>query len=304
LKLNRRFRRIIIKSLFYQRSIALNGQNPMSAYNEDEYEYEIWYPGILVDIREEWQPFFRENKHFLRSADTALRMRDKPITPRGLEIFNAYQLTPPNLVKVILVGQDPYYQLLSSGETKATGCSFSLRPYDEPTKSLKTIFQELESDIPGFVRPDHGNLESWAEQGVFLLNSSLTTDIGEANQHQVQWKEFIAATIRYLEELNPDLCYIMWGAEARKLNTGSKFKKFCAAHPASRGNQFLGCRHFSSVNKHLVERGIDPIDWTSICDKTKPLPNEGEAKVKKSKPKSKKLPEIRMPPMKLKPKRN
>lgn len=233
-----------------------------------DYEYEEWFDDIFTHIRPEWRKFFNDNRLFLESANIALKYCNTPITPRGLEIFTAYEWTAPEEVKVILVGQDPYYQVLSSGETKAVGASFSLRPYDTITQSLRTIYTELKNDIPGFKPPNHGNLESWARQGVMLLNTSLTTDVGVANQHQVQWKEFVDSTIRYLEELNPNICYIMWGAEARKLKTGSKFVKFCAAHPASRSGGFLGCKHFSKVNNHLIERGIEPIDWTSICTKS------------------------------------
>lgn len=232
-----------------------------------------WYPIILSAIRPEWKEFFNNNSEYLRQINQLLLTHNT--TPRGLEIFTAYQLIDPNNIKVVIIGQDPYYQELGfldhTGRyaTKAMGAAFSLRPMDPNAQSLTMIYKELERSIPDFRRPSHGYLESWAQQGVFLLNSSLTTNIGEANCHPITWKIFIAKTIEYIESRNPNLCYVRWGRNAQKLPVGNSFMKFDAAHPANRnggrGEGFIGCNHFNLVNEHLVSRGLTPIDWLSIC---------------------------------------
>lgn len=229
-----------------------------------------WYPQILELIRPEWQPFFRENDVFLRSISQMLTRSGHNITPRGLEIFTAFQWVNPYDIKVVIIGQDPYYQELDGGMTKAMGAAFSLRPWDRNARSLDMIYKELCSSVPGFTKPSHGYLESWAQQGVFLLNSSLTTVVGTPDMHPITWKSFIAKTIEFIEKHNKNLCYIRWGQNAKKLPVGNSLMKFDAAHPASRhgnanGDGFIGCNHFNQVNDHLMSKGIQPIDWTSIC---------------------------------------
>jgi uracil-DNA glycosylase len=231
---------------------------------------EEWYKIIHECIREEWQPFFIENKALIKNTYKSIyrNCSYRLTTPRGIEIFSAFEWTDPNNIRVIIVGQDPYPQLIKTPEgdvTRAMGAAFSLRKHDPNAVSLDTIYRELEDSVEGFVKPNHGDLESWAKQGVFLLNKSLTTVINTPNAHSGKWDEFVSRVIEYVEQLNPYVCYILWGKEAQKIPAGNKHMKFMANHPAARNGGFLGCNHFNKVNKYLESKGLEPIDWTSIC---------------------------------------
>lgn len=226
-----------------------------------------WFPQILSDIRSEWRPFFLANQGYLQSIDRLLKLSGPNITPRGLEIFIGYQWVNPYNIKVVIIGKSPDPRLLPNGMTKAMGASYSLRPLDTDIKNLNTIYEELSRSIPGFTKPSHGYLETWGQQGVFFLNSSLTTLIGQSGAHPIQWKIFLDKTIEYIEKCSPNLCYIRWGQDAKKLPVSNSLMKFDAKQPVgnTNGQGFFGCNHFNLVNEHLMSRGIEPIDWTSIC---------------------------------------
>jgi uracil-DNA glycosylase len=207
---------------------------------------------------EEFQsPYFRELKAFL-VKETA----SGTIYPPGKLIFNAFQHTPFNNVKVVILGQDPYH-----GTGQAHGLCFSVPTPVKPPPSLVNIFKELHSDL-GIAVPSHGNLEGWADQGVLLLNATLTVRAGEAGSHQNRgWELFTDAVIGKISQLKSHIAFLFWGryAQAKEsLVDGDKHLVLKAAHPSplSAYNGFFGCSHFSKTNLFLEQKGITPVNWT------------------------------------------
>lgn len=186
----------------------------------------------------------------------------KTIYPTGSLIFNAYNATPFDQVKVVILGQDPYH-----GPGQAHGLSFSV-PSGVPTPpSLRNIFKELAADL-GLRKPESGDLTPWTQQGVFLLNASLTVRAGEPMSHaQIGWSRFTDATIQALSDRRQHLVFLLWGKFAQEkaaLINPERHLILQAAHPSplSAHQGFLGCRHFSQTNAYLVKHRIDPIDWS------------------------------------------
>jgi uracil-DNA glycosylase len=202
-------------------------------------------------------PSFNKLKSFL-VQETGSRT----IYPPGSLIFNAFQHTPFDNVKVVILGQDPYH-----GEDQAHGLCFSVPPNIKTPPSLVNIFKELRADL-GIDIPAHGNLESWADQGVLLLNATLTVRAGEAGSHQKQgWETFTDSVIGKISQLKSHVVFLLWGryAQAKEaLVDGDKHLILKAAHPSplSAYNGFYGCSHFSKTNNFLVQKGIEPVDWT------------------------------------------
>lgn len=202
------------------------------------------------------QPYFQSIAAFLRREKEA----GKVIYPPGPLIFNAFNSTPFDQVKVVILGQDPYH---NPGE--AMGLSFSVPRGIATPPSLKNIYKELNSDV-GVPIPAHGDLSSWAKQGVFLLNAMLTVEHKQAQSHQhIGWQNFTDAVIRKLSEQREHLVFMLWGNFARKkasLIDASRHLILEAAHPSPlAGGAFFGCKHFSQANAYLEEHGLTPIDW-------------------------------------------
>ena len=184
----------------------------------------------------------------------------KKIFPPGSQIFRAFDLTPVDKLKVVILGQDPYH-----GPGQAHGLSFSV-PADMPAPpSLKNIFKEIESDL-GVKMSGYPNLEKWASQGVLLLNAVLTVQSGAAASHsKIGWEEFTDAVIKYISDNCEGVVFLLWGNFARgksALIDHSRHHVLEAAHPSplARG-AFFGCRHFSQTNALLESQGKTPIDW-------------------------------------------
>jgi uracil-DNA glycosylase len=223
-------------------------------------------PEINPNIEEGWKkilweefqsPYFQELKAFL-VEETGSRT----IYPPGKLIFNAFQHTPFNHVKVVILGQDPYH-----GAGQAHGLCFSVPSHIKPPPSLVNIFKELHSDL-GIAVPSHGNLERWADQGVLLLNATLTVRAGEAGSHQNRgWEIFTDAVIGKISQLKSHVAFLLWGRYAmakESLVDGDKHLVLKAAHPSpfSAYNGFFGCSHFSKTNRFLEQNGIAPVNWT------------------------------------------
>ena len=219
-----------------------------------------------VKIEESWKrvlapefekPYFQELAHQLHEEKRAGRT----IYPPGPLIFNAFNLTPFDQVKVVIIGQDPYH-----GPGQAEGLSFSV-PHGMPLPpSLVNIYKEIETDLGVTLHKD-GSLRGWAEQGVFLLNAVLTVRAGQPTSHsRIGWAEFTDAVIRTLSDQREGLVFLLWGNFARSkrelIDTG-RHTVLEAAHPSplARG-AFFGCRHFSQTNRILQSQGLAPIDWT------------------------------------------
>ncbi|MBP5333093.1 MAG: uracil-DNA glycosylase [Bacteroidales bacterium] len=202
------------------------------------------------------KPYFASLVRFLHQEKAA----GKVIYPPGGEIFRAFELTPVDKVKVVILGQDPYH-----GPGQAMGLSFSVRDGIPAPPSLKNIFKEIEDDL-GIRMSGSTNLEKWAREGVLLLNSVLTVQAGIPTSHgNIGWQEFTDAVIRYLSEHRSGIVFLLWGKYAvnkASLIDASKHYVLTAAHPSplARG-AFFGCRHFSKANSILASEGKEPIDW-------------------------------------------
>lgn len=218
-----------------------------------------------VKIEQSWKdalqsefdkPYFASLVRFLHSEKSA----GKIIYPPGGSIFRAFELTPVDKVKVVILGQDPY-----PGKGQAMGLSFSVPEGIPAPPSLKNIFKEIEDDL-GIRMSGCPDLRRWAEQGVLLLNSSLTVEAGQPNSHsRIGWTEFTDAVIKYLSDNRSGIVFLLWGNYAKNkkwLIDTARHHVLEAAHPSplARG-AFFGCRHFSKTNEILVREGKTPIDW-------------------------------------------
>ena len=202
------------------------------------------------------KPYFASLVRFLHGE----REQGFRVYPPGSQIFKAFELTPVDKVKVVILGQDPYH-----GPGQAMGLSFSVPDNVPAPPSLKNIFKEIESDL-GIRMSGRPNLEKWASQGVLLLNAILTVRAGVAASHsKIGWEEFTDAVIKYLSDNCNGIVFLLWGNFARSkkaLIDSSRHYVLEAAHPSplARG-AFFGCRHFSQTNNILISRGLAPIDW-------------------------------------------
>lgn len=203
------------------------------------------------------KPYFRQIALHLKTE----KSQGKTIYPPGSLIFNAFNTTPIDKVKAVILGQDPYH-----GPRQAHGLCFSVQKGVPPPPSLVNIFKELHDDI-GINIPDHGNLTHWAEQGVFLLNASLTVRAGEPMSHaKIGWAVFTDTVIRKISEEKKHVVFLLWGKfaqEKKVLIDEAKHLLLKAAHPSplSANAGFFGCRHFSKTNDWLTRNRIDPVDW-------------------------------------------
>lgn len=190
------------------------------------------------------------------------KSQGKIIYPPGSCIFNAFNTTPIDKIKVVILGQDPYH-----GPRQAHGLCFSVQNGVAPPPSLVNIFKELHDDV-GVPIPNHGDLTRWAQQGVFLLNASLTVRAGEPMSHsKIGWASFTDMVIRTISDKREHVVFLLWGKfaqEKRALIDETKHLVLRAAHPSplSASAGFFGCRHFSKTNEYLMRHGIDPIDWS------------------------------------------
>ena len=202
------------------------------------------------------KPYFESLVRFLHKE----KADGQVIYPPGSQIFRAFDLTPVEQVKVVILGQDPYH-----GPGQAHGLSFSVPANVPAPPSLKNIFKEIETDL-GVQMSGYPDLEKWARQGVLLLNAVLTVRGGQAASHsKIGWQEFTDAVIKYISDNCEGVVFMLWGNFARtkaELIDHSRHVVLEAAHPSplARG-AFFGCRHFSCANEALASFGRTPIDW-------------------------------------------
>lgn len=221
----------------------------------------------MVQLEKSWlnilhQEFEKPYMQALKSFLSQEKASGKTIYPPSDQIFSAFDLTPFDKVKVVIIGQDPYH-----GEAQAHGLSFSVNKGIAVPPSLRNIYKELVSDI-GIQMPSHGYLKHWADQGVLLLNATLTVRANEAGSHQKKgWENFTDEAIKQLNTQRNDLVFLLWGNFARSKKTFiNRHKILEAAHPSplSAHNGFFNCKHFSQTNAFLVEKGLSPIDWQIV----------------------------------------
>ena len=219
----------------------------------------------MVNIGNDWdellcgefdKPYYKQLRAFLKDE-----YRRYKIYPDMYSIFNALKFTAYNKVSVVILGQDPYH-----GENQAHGLAFSVQKGIATPKSLINIYKELHDDCGCYI-PNNGYLKKWADQGVLLLNTSLTVRAGQANSHKDKgWECFTDRVIELLNERKDGIVFLLWGANAKSklsLITAPQHHVLSAPHPsplsASRG--FFGCGHFSKANELLSSMGKKPIDW-------------------------------------------
>jgi uracil-DNA glycosylase len=216
------------------------------------------HPSWLEPLGQEFaQPYMAELKRFLVGE----KQGGKRIFPAGSNWFRALDLTPLDKVRVVILGQDPYH-----GPGQAHGLCFSVPGGVQPPPSLVNIFKELEGDL-GLKPARHGFLEHWAQQGVLLLNSVLTVEMGRAASHREKgWERFTDAIILEVNAKAEPVVFMLWGSYAQKkaafVDT-TKHLVLKAPHPSplSAHSGFFGCRHFSRANAFLESRGLPPVDW-------------------------------------------
>ena len=218
-----------------------------------------------VQIEESWKQLLSdqfEAEYFLQLKNFLVEEKKKYVVyPPGPLIFNAFNKTPVDKVKVVIMGQDPYH-----GQGQAHGLCFSVPRGIKPPPSLVNIFKELQSDL-GIQPPDHGCLEKWAENGVLLLNATLTVRANQPRSHfNKGWEIFTNVAVERLARHRRHLVFFLWGNDAKmkeSLIDPNQHLILKAAHPSpfSANNGFFGCKHFSLINQYLTTQGKDPIDW-------------------------------------------
>ncbi len=216
-------------------------------------------PGWKAILKSEFsKPYFQQAVTFIKME----KAQGKTIYPPGSLIFNAFDKTPFEQLKVVLIGQDPYH-----GPGQAHGLSFSVMDGINPPPSLINIFKELHADI-GMPIPKTGNLTPWAQQGVLLLNAALTVRANEPASHsKIGWMEFTDAVIKKISDQKTGIVFLLWGRFAQDkqvLIDETKHHVLKAAHPSpfSADKGFFGCKHFSKTNELLMKEGKDPVDWS------------------------------------------
>lgn len=220
---------------------------------------------MKVKIEESWAEKLSEefDKDYFHSLTEFVKeeYQQQTIYPQGKDIFNAFNHCPFNRVKVVILGQDPYH-----GPGQAHGLAFSVKERIPFPPSLLNIFKELHRDM-GIPVPPQGNLEKWADQGVLLLNATLTVRAHQAGSHQKKgWEEFTDSVIKILAEKRENIVFMLWGSYAQKkaaVISDKNHLKLYAPHPSplSAHRGFFGCGHFSNANSYLKRNGIKEIKW-------------------------------------------
>lgn len=215
-----------------------------------------------------WQDFLKTEcaKQYMQDTLAVVaqkRSQGIAVYPAQSHVFSAFDATPLDEIKVVMLGQDPYH-----GEGQAHGLCFSVLPeLCKLPPSLKNIYKELATDIAGFSIPEHGYLQRWAEQGVFLLNTVLTVEQGQAHSHKhLGWEQFTDQVIAHINQHCEGVVFILWGAHAQKKGKGidsSRHYVLNGPHPSplSAHRGFFGCQHFSKTNQLLTQQGKSAIDW-------------------------------------------
>ncbi|MDZ7277631.1 uracil-DNA glycosylase [Pantoea eucrina] len=214
---------------------------------------------VLAEEKE--KPYFKETLKAVAEA----RAAGITVYPPQKDVFNAFRLTELGDIKVVILGQDPYH-----GPNQAHGLAFSVLHGVAIPPSLLNMYKELEQDIAGFTRPQHGFLESWAKQGVLLLNTVLTVEAGKAHSHaRLGWETFTDNVISAINTHLEGVIFLLWGSHAQKKGSiidAQRHHVLKAPHPSplSAHRGFFGCKHFSQANALLTQAGQRPIDWMPV----------------------------------------
>ncbi|KAK3816189.1 MAG: uracil-DNA glycosylase-like protein [Benniella sp.] len=209
------------------------------------------------------KPYFMELKKFLKQEDAG----GQKIFPPKPDIYSWSRFTPLPSVRVVILGQDPYH-----GDNQAHGLCFSVKKPVRPPPSLLNMFKLLKTDIPGFQIPNHGYLESWARQGVLMVNSAMTVRAHQANSHKGKgWEKLLDAVIKTINDQRRNVVFLLWGKDAQNrgvLIDKNKHLVLQSVHPSplSANRGFFDCQHFSKANKYLEDHGQPAINWNSLVD--------------------------------------
>ena len=224
-----------------------------------------------MTVKASWQKLIAEQKsqdYFaqLQNEIASRRAQDITVFPAEQDVFNAFSFSELADVKVVILGQDPYHGQ-DKGITQAHGLAFSVQKGVKPPPSLVNIYKELVTDIDGFTTPEHGDLTTWAEQGVMLLNTVLTVEQGNAHSHaKLGWQHFTDSVIQTINSQNSGCVFILWGAHAQKkakMIDKNKHLVLEGPHPSplSAYRGFFGCQHFSKANQWLLSQGKGQVNW-------------------------------------------
>lgn len=216
----------------------------------------------IID-RESSQSYFIK----LQQSLTQQRQQGEVIFPKEADVFNAFTYCDLTDIKVVIIGQDPYHGVGKNNQPQAHGLAFSVNPDIKIPPSLVNIYKELATDIEDFEIPEHGFLETWAKQGVLLINTVLTVKQAEAHSHaKLGWEQFTNAIIDEINQKNSGCVFMLWGSHAQKKGKNIDKSKHCvlnAVHPSplSAYRGFFGCQHFTKANQWLNDNFKKPIDW-------------------------------------------
>jgi uracil-DNA glycosylase len=227
----------------------------------------------MSKILPQWQSIIDQEStkpYFVSLQQKLIHQREQGdvIFPKEGDVFTAFKHCDLTNIHVVIIGQDPYHGEGKNNQPQAHGLAFSVNPDIKIPPSLANIYKELATDIAGFSIPQHGYLESWAKQGVLLLNTVLTVKQTNAHSHaKLGWEEFTDAIINEINERNSGCVFLLWGSHAQKKGNNIDENKHCvlkAVHPSplSAYRGFFGCQHFSKANQWLTQRSKTPIDWT------------------------------------------
>ncbi len=238
--------------------------NFVRTVNTDEIDQDWSYEMIITKLAPPtWEKLFSDVTEDIIHIDKLLKDVEN-IIPLKKDTFNAFYKCPLNKVKVIIVAQDPYHNLLPDGSYQANGLCFSTRKDCPIQPSLRNIYTELNRTIENFDIPDHGDLTEWANQGILLLNSSLTTEIGNPGCHGKIWMGVMTSVFSIIAQERPKTIVLLWGKHAQTLVPNLKGLKYLtSSHPSPMSVRygFIGCDHFRQVNEHLTKEKLGSIDW-------------------------------------------
>lgn len=244
---------------------------PSVSYNQSSYEIDqSWTLMDIVSKRcpESWGPVFEQSKEDLKRINDFLldiELSGRMWYPLKRDLFKSLELIKVHLVKFVIIGQDPFPGTNSStGLPIAMGLSFSTDRSNKIPGSSVNIFKVLQKTVPGFIYPSHSDLSSWARQGGLLWNKCLTLDPGNPGSHKDLWAEFTTRLIQYIDKVNPNCIYVLWGNHAQQLARYTNSKNILmTSHPSGQGAHygFNNCNHFNEINQILVSQGKTPINW-------------------------------------------
>jgi uracil-DNA glycosylase len=229
------------------------------------------YTSVFSNLPKGWEELFISSEPELKQISDILeaeKSKGKRIVPNQENIFRIFYMSPPEKISVVIFGMDPYPQILPNGEPRAQGFSFSVLKTDEIPSSLNNIYKEIINNYPDSIKPTHGDISHWVDQGVFLLNVCLTCEAYKPDSHAKYklWMPFMDRFLKFMSNINKNLIFVLWGGQAQKLEPSIEkmYKNILkAVHPSglSANRGFFGCNHFKMINDLLTNMNRPTIQW-------------------------------------------